>query len=186
MVVLWGKLFQCDHPADRVFVIFLRQISKDPQMDMFQIELNRIVDSRHPLVKLAHKMDWTTLDREFETHFSDEGRPAIPTRLMIALHYLKYTYDLSDDETLAHCERVSVDTTVQTKDVRFPTDARLYDRMREVLVRGAGGTVNRNKNSTRCLRSWLSRTRRHDNGRFDCSSTEKSCDPDDTPMVAPA
>jgi IS5 family transposase len=174
-----------------------QKISKDPQMDMFRIELNRIVDSRHPLVKLAHKIDWATFDREFEAHFSDEGRPAIPTRLMVALHYLKYTYDLSDEETVAqwaenpfwqylsgrqhfeyalpidpssmtrwrqrigvkgaetllsqtiltgieqgylkraHCERVSVDTTVQTKDVRFPTDARLYDRMREVLVRGA-------------------------------------------------
>jgi len=174
-----------------------QKILKDPQMDMFQIDLNRIVDSRHALVKLAHKIDWAVFDREFEPHFSDEGRPAIPTRLMVALHYLKYTYDLSDEETLAHwvenpywqylsgrqhfehtlpidpssmtrwrqrvgvkgaetllsqtiltgieqgylkrahCERVSVDTTVQTKDVRFPTDARLYDRMREVLVRAA-------------------------------------------------
>lgn len=165
---------------------------------MFEIELNRIVDSRHSLVKLAHKIDWEAFDREFETHFSDDGRPAIPTRLMVALHYLKYTYDISDEATLAHwvenpywqylsgrqhfehtlpidpssmtrwrqrigvkgaetllsqtiltgieqgylkrahCERVSVDTTVQTKDVRFPTDARLYDRMREVLVRAAG------------------------------------------------
>lgn len=174
-----------------------QKITKDPQVDMFKIELTRIVDSRHPLVKLAHTIDWTLFDREFETHFSDEGRPAISTRLMVSLHYLKYTYDLSDEETVAqwaenpfwqylsgrqyfeyalpidpssmtrwrqrvgvkgaetllsqtirtgieqgylkraHCERVSVDTTVQTKDIRFPTDARLYDRMREVLVRAA-------------------------------------------------
>ncbi len=31
-------------------------------------------------------------------------------------------------------KRVNVDTTVQTKAVRYPTDGRLYDRMRERLV----------------------------------------------------
>jgi IS5 family transposase len=35
------------------------------------------------------------------------------------------------------CGRVNVDTTVRTKEIRFPTDARLYDRTREVLVRAA-------------------------------------------------
>jgi len=32
---------------------------------------------------------------------------------------------------------INVDTTVQEKDIRFPTDARLYDRARERLVRAA-------------------------------------------------
>ena len=34
-------------------------------------------------------------------------------------------------------KRVNVDTTVQEKNIRFPTDARLYDRAREHLVRYA-------------------------------------------------
>lgn len=34
-------------------------------------------------------------------------------------------------------KRVNVDTTVQEKNVRFPTDARLYDRARERLVKAA-------------------------------------------------
>jgi IS5 family transposase len=34
-------------------------------------------------------------------------------------------------------QRVNVDTTVQTKAVRFPTDARLYHRIRERLVKAA-------------------------------------------------
>lgn len=33
--------------------------------------------------------------------------------------------------------RVNVDTTVQEKDIRFPTDARLYARMRQRLVKAA-------------------------------------------------
>lgn len=173
------------------------KIKRDPQWDLFKIELNRIVNSQHPLVKLAHQIDWSAFDQKFEAQFADEGRPAIATRLMVALHYLKYTNDLSDEDTVAlwvenpywqyfsgrqhfehrlpiepssmtrwrkrigvdgaetllsqtittavkerylkisQCQRVNVDTTVQTKDVRFPTDARLYDRMRERLVKTA-------------------------------------------------
>ncbi len=37
----------------------------------------------------------------------------------------------------AELKRINVDTTVQTKAVRFPTDARLYQRMRERLVKAA-------------------------------------------------
>lgn len=174
-----------------------QRIKRDPQMDLFKIELNRIINPGHPLAQLAKQMDWAAFDEKFEPHFSDEGRPAIATRLMVALHYLKYTHDLSDEDAVArwvenpywqhfsgrqHFEhkfpidpssmtrwrkrigvdgaetllsqtittavkqgylkrtqltRVSVDTTVQTKEIRFPTDARLYDRMRERLVKNA-------------------------------------------------
>ncbi len=174
-----------------------QKIKRDPQLDLFRIELNRIINFEHPLAKLAKQIDWNAFDQEFETHFTDEGRPAIPTRLMVSLHYLKYSHNLSDEETVARwvenpywqylsgrqhfeykmpidpssmtrwrkrigvdgaelllsqtiqtameqkylkpmqCQRVSVDTTVQTKDIRFPTDARLYDRMREKLVHTA-------------------------------------------------
>jgi IS5 family transposase len=37
----------------------------------------------------------------------------------------------------AELKRINVDTTVQTKAIRFPTDARLYQRMRERLVKVA-------------------------------------------------
>ena len=36
----------------------------------------------------------------------------------------------------AELKRINVDTTVETKAIRFPTDARLYERMRERLFRG--------------------------------------------------
>lgn len=169
----------------------------NPQMDLFKIELSRIVDKKHPLSKLSEQMNWQSFDERFEAYFSEEGRPAIATRLIVSLHYLKYTYNLSDEEVVrrwvenpywqyfsgrqhfeyaapidpssmtrwrkrigkegaeallkqtittgieqrqvkrSHCERVNVDTTVQSKDIRFPTDARLYNRMREKLVKSA-------------------------------------------------
>ena len=37
----------------------------------------------------------------------------------------------------SHVEHINVDTTVQSKDIRYPTDARLYDRARERLVKEA-------------------------------------------------
>jgi IS5 family transposase len=168
------------------------------QRDLFRVELTRIIDPGHPLVKLASAVDWERLDALFgSTYCPDNGRPAVTTRLMVALHYLKYTFDLSDEgvvdgwvenpywqafsgmkffeheppinpssmtrwrrrighagaeellkETIqtglkinavkAHqLKRVNVDTTVQEKEVRFPTDARLYDRARQRLVKCA-------------------------------------------------
>ena len=43
---------------------------RDPQLDLFKIELSRIVNSGHSLVKLAKQMNWAEFDKQFETHFS--------------------------------------------------------------------------------------------------------------------
>jgi IS5 family transposase len=126
-----------------------------------------------------------------------QGAPGISTRLMVALNYLKYQHDLSDENVVAawvenpywqhfsgeryfqhqvpiepssmthwrqrlseagaeqmlratietgmrmgvirpaQLKRINVDTTVQTKAICFPTDARLYNRCRERLVKMA-------------------------------------------------
>ena len=70
----------------------------EPQGDLFEVELTRIVDTRHGLVRLAATVDWSRMEDLFgETYCADNGRPGIPTRLMVALHYLKYTFNLSDE-----------------------------------------------------------------------------------------
>jgi len=66
-----------------------QKIEHDPQMDLFKPELNRIINNRHPLAQLAGQIDWAMFDEKFSLHFSDEGRPAIATRLTVGLHYLK-------------------------------------------------------------------------------------------------
>ncbi len=171
---------------------------ENKQRDLFRPELTNIIDPEHALVKLANVVNWKRMDELFgETYCPDNGRPGVSTRLMVSLHYLKYTHNLSDDdvvygwvenpywqylsgmkffehtvpinpssmtrwrnrigeagaeellkETIAaglklkavkpyQLKRVNVDTTVQEKDVRFPTDARLYDRARQRLVDAA-------------------------------------------------
>lgn len=168
---------------------------KNRQRELFRVELVQIIDPGHSLAKLARVVDWDRLDEVFGSTFCpDNGRPAISTRLMVALHYLKYAHNLSDEDVVAGwvenpywqhfsgmkyfehkvpihpssmcrwrkriggagaeqllketiesglklkairafmLKRVNVDTTVQEKEVRFPTDARLYDRARQRLV----------------------------------------------------
>ena len=171
---------------------------KQPQRELFQVELEQIIDLHHPLVRLGMSIDWAAFERTLgSTYHPTHGAPGISTRLMVALHYLKYQHDLSDENVVVHwvenpywqqfsgeryfqhrlpidassmtrwrgrlgeagaeqmlretiaagirmgsigpaqLKRVNVDTTVQTKAIRYPTDARLYHRCRERLVKAA-------------------------------------------------
>jgi IS5 family transposase len=149
----------------------------------------------NPLVKFADQMDWDALDEQFAALYSEDGRPATSTRMMIGLTLLQSLYGLSEDEVVdrwpenpywqylcgetffqhqkpiarsglskwrkrikkkgmdallkeilavglktgavkeSSLERVSVDTTVQSKAISHPTDAKLLNRSRERLVR---------------------------------------------------
>lgn len=171
---------------------------RQPQRELFQSELEQIIDPHHPLVRLGKCIDWVSFEEALgATYHPTQGAPGVPTRLLVALHYLKYRHDLSDESVLAHwlenpywqhltgeryfqhrlpidassmtrwrarlgeagaeqmlretiaagirmgsirptqLKRINVDTTVQTKAVRYPTDARLYHRCRERLVKAA-------------------------------------------------
>jgi transposase, IS5 family len=173
-----------------------RERRETGERDLFRSRLDQIIDMKHPLVTLARTIDWTFLEREFGTVYTDDpGRPPLPTRLMAGLAILKHTYDLSDEvlcerwaenpyyqffcgeeffqhrlvfdrssltrwrnrmgeerlqallrESLSvatrtkaikpsEFSRVIVDTTVQPKNVMFPTDAKLLNRAREKLVK---------------------------------------------------
>jgi len=168
---------------------------KSLQTELFKILLTKIINTKHPLCILGAKIKWSEFDAAFGPLYSDgKGRPAKPTRLMVGLHYLKHTYNLSDEEVVSQwlenpywqyfcgneyfehgfpidassmtrwrkrvseagmeklleetintgldigalkkvsINKLNVDTTVQEKAVGFPTDAKLYHRMREKLV----------------------------------------------------
>ena len=78
-----------------------QKMEHKPQAELFKVELERLVDSKHSLVRLAGQINWQAFDEKFEKYFTSEGRPAIETRLMVSMHYLKYMYDLSDEETVS-------------------------------------------------------------------------------------
>ena len=77
-----------------------RQVSG--QDDLFQVRLEKLLDPVHAMVRLAHAIDWGSLDDRFGKMYAPTmGAPAKPTRLMVGLHYLKHTFDLSDEEVVA-------------------------------------------------------------------------------------
>jgi transposase, IS5 family len=68
--------------------------------DLFRERLDAIIDLKHPLVRLAGLVPWSDFDEAFGRFYKPLGRHAKPTRLMVGLHYLKHTFDLSDELTV--------------------------------------------------------------------------------------
>ena len=71
-----------------------------PQNELFNVRLEVICDPSNSLVKLADRMDWDGLDDQFAALYSDEGRPATYTRMMIGLTLLQSLYGLSEDDVV--------------------------------------------------------------------------------------
>ena len=71
-----------------------------PNDDLFRHRLENLIDTRHELVKLTELIDWERFDTQWGETFCEDGRPAIATRLIAGLHYLKHTYRLSDEQVV--------------------------------------------------------------------------------------
>jgi len=65
--------------------------------DLFRSRLDNIINMAHELVALSERIDWSYLDESASSFFSEEGRPALPTRLITGLHLLRYMFNLSDE-----------------------------------------------------------------------------------------
>src|ERR1700686_1945045 len=75
---------------------------EQPQRELFQIDLAELINMSHALVPLGDVIDWDSFERSLDsTYHPSHGAPGISTRLMVALHYLKYQHDLSDEEVVA-------------------------------------------------------------------------------------
>jgi len=70
--------------------------------DLFRSSLEQILNRKHPLYVLANKIDWGRFDQSFGSLFVQNwGRPGLPTRLVVGLHYLKHAYNESDETVVA-------------------------------------------------------------------------------------
>ena len=166
--------------------------------ELFQAHFDQMLNPDHELVLLASKIDWPGMEAAFvDTYCPDFGAPAKAIRLMVGLHYLKYTFDESDESVVARwvenpywqcfcgythmqhecpihptsmtkwrnrvgakrlekllvetidlavrekhlpqndLERVTVDTTVQEKNITHPTDSKLLYK----AIRKLGGAA---------------------------------------------
>lgn len=77
---------------------------------LFQQDLEHLLDQRQPLYKLANHLPWQELEGAFESYYSELGRPALPIRLMAGLLLLKQLENLSDERV---CEAWARDPYMQ-------------------------------------------------------------------------
>jgi IS5 family transposase len=70
-----------------------------PQDDLFRSRLENLVSPKHPLVRLAERIDWNALNERLGAYCEDAavGQPPKPTQLMAGLLSLKHAYSLSDE-----------------------------------------------------------------------------------------
>jgi IS5 family transposase len=72
------------------------------QGDLYRSRLSWLLDHSHPLKVLAEAIDWQFFEREFGALYVErKGRPGLPMRLLVGLHYLKHLYDVSDERVVA-------------------------------------------------------------------------------------
>ncbi len=74
----------------------------EAQGELYQRRLSTLLDQSHPLKLLAEAIDWEFFEREFGALYVErKGRPGLPMRLLVGLHYLKHLYDVSDESAVA-------------------------------------------------------------------------------------
>ena len=74
---------------------------QQPQKAMFETYLEDIINARHPLVRMAERIDWDNCEQHFGPYWcADNGRPGHPIRLHVGLQMLKHMQGLSDRELL--------------------------------------------------------------------------------------
>ena len=80
------------------------QSYRNEQGNLFQSSFTDLLDHGHPLSKLSHKINWSVFEEKMGKYFSeDQGRPSLPVRLMVGLHYLK-SMDKESNESGFHLE----------------------------------------------------------------------------------
>lgn len=71
------------------------------QLQIFQAEFEQLLNHDHPLYVLAGKLDWGRFDAALADCYSpDQGAPAKAVRLLVGLHYLKHTFNESDESLI--------------------------------------------------------------------------------------
>jgi IS5 family transposase len=72
------------------------------QFELFQANFDQILNLNHEICQLANTINWTRFDTQFDNCYSEDmGRPGNAIRLMVGLHYLKHTFNESDESVVA-------------------------------------------------------------------------------------
>ena len=77
--------------------IMLGKTKPQNQRDLFNPLLIDFIDMNHELVLLCNEMDWAYFEKEFDSYYSNTGKPSMPIRLMVGSLMLKRIYNLGDE-----------------------------------------------------------------------------------------
>ena len=78
-----------------------KETEKSGVDDLFRERLENLIDLRHALVKLSGRINWGEFEESMGSLYdAEQGRPGLPIRLMVGLHYLKHAFDRSDEEVV--------------------------------------------------------------------------------------
>lgn len=71
------------------------------QDELFRSKLVNMLDHRHSLFVLADQIEWIAFEEAFgPLYVENVGRPGVPIRIMVGLHYLKHTFNESDESVV--------------------------------------------------------------------------------------
>ena len=103
---------------------------RQAQRELFRVELEQLVDAGHPLVKLGQQINWAGFEERLgATYAVANGAPGRSTRLLVALHYLKYQHDLSDEAAFRVVNRAAgPHLSVLVRRQKRPTEAEAWLR----------------------------------------------------------
>jgi len=73
--------------------------TQEYQKSLVKVDLEWLLDPEEPLYKLSNKINWSVFEEEF-AYSLNQGRPALPIRLMVGLHYLKSAYGESNESVV--------------------------------------------------------------------------------------
>jgi len=76
------------------------KLKVEAQLDLFKVELKRLVNPEHELCILSQEIDWKGLELALSDYYSEFGRPSIPIRTMVGLVYLKHVFNQSDESVV--------------------------------------------------------------------------------------
>ena len=71
------------------------------QFSLYDVRLDNLIDTGHPLAVLAREVDWDFIEGEIAPCFSHTGRPSVPARSIVGLLMLKRMFDESDESVVA-------------------------------------------------------------------------------------
>ena len=78
--------------------------NEEHQLELGKVLLDTFINMKDELVLLGQVIDWKYFCEKFGKSFHEsQGRPGLPTRLMVGLTYLKYLNNLSDEKVIRLC-----------------------------------------------------------------------------------